>query len=278
MALFRALETARGPDALFSDPFAPLVLGRRLRLLLPLARLPAGRRIIARVIDRRSPGARESGIARTRLIDDWLAQAVQAGSDQVVLLGAGFDARAHRLGFLRGLRVFELDRAAVIDAKASAARRFGGAPVDVRRVAIDLLRGDLGQALGPAGFVRDVPTCFVWEGVTNYLDAAAVDDVLGQIASSSAPGSRLIFTYVHAGLLDGSHDFPGGAEALRAVERAGEPWTFGFDPEELPIHLQRFGLRLISDLGSLEYRQRYRGPTDSGHGYGFYRAVLAELA
>ncbi len=49
---------------------------------------------------------------------------------------------------------------------------------------------------------------FVWEGVTNYLTAAAVDATLAVISDLAAPGSAIVFTYVHAGVLDGSVAFP----------------------------------------------------------------------
>ena len=55
--------------------------------------------MLTRYIDRRWPGARTSGIARTRLIDDWIGESI-GQAEQVVLLGAGFDTRAWRLAAL----------------------------------------------------------------------------------------------------------------------------------------------------------------------------------
>ena len=42
-----------------------------------------------------------------------------------------------------------------------------------------------------------------------------------------------MLTYVHAGVLDGTADFPEAARWLHNVARAGEPWTFGLRPEEV---------------------------------------------
>ena len=64
---------------------------------------------MARFIDRRWPGARTSGVARTRLIDDAVAAALRDGIDQVLILGAGFDCRAYRLPGIERARVFEID-------------------------------------------------------------------------------------------------------------------------------------------------------------------------
>ncbi|EOD69003.1 methyltransferase, partial [Amycolatopsis vancoresmycina DSM 44592] len=94
VALFRALETRRR-DRLFADDLAIRFLPARYRWLVRSAALPPLGHRIARIIDRRYPGGpRTSAVARTRLIDDLLAA---AEPDQALLLGAGYDSRAHRL-------------------------------------------------------------------------------------------------------------------------------------------------------------------------------------
>ena len=44
----------------------------------------------------------------------------------------------------------------------------------------------------------------------------------------------LVFTYVHAGVLDGPVAFFGAKNLLCDVAELGEPWTFGLDPEKFP--------------------------------------------
>ena len=97
MAMFRASEHARAPDArAFADPLAAALLPGNFGWRQDFSRLRPAAALLNNYIDRRWPGARTSGIARTQLIDDWIAEA--AGEiDQVVLLGAGFDTRAWRL-------------------------------------------------------------------------------------------------------------------------------------------------------------------------------------
>ena len=103
MALFRAQESAL-PERkrLFNDPFAVSFLGPMLRAVSRLFRVPLLRSLLARFIDARWPRARTSGIARTRLIDDWASDEVAGGAQQVLILGAGFDSRAWRLLAFRG--------------------------------------------------------------------------------------------------------------------------------------------------------------------------------
>jgi len=277
MALFRALESVKRPRArrLFQDPFAPLFLSPAVAAALRLARLPGLGALVPWLIDRRWPGARSSGVARTRLIDDAVAWALGNQVEQIVLLGAGFDCRALRLPNIERARVFELDQAPVIRRKVERLSRRGVASDrHVVRVALDFERDSLEQALSDADFAREQPAFFVWEGVTNYLNAEAVDRVLGYVAQA-APGSRILFTYVHRGAIDGSVGFVGLGRLGRTLSRVGEPWTFGIDPAHIADYLLERGLSLIEDVGAADYRARYDQP---GRGYEFYRAALAEVA
>jgi len=277
MALFRALESV-GPSRarLFHDPFAISFLRPPLRAVVAASRIPVLGRLIPWLIDRRWPGARSSGVARTRLIDDDLTDAVRRGTRQVVILGAGFDCRAYRLPGLHGVRVFEVDHPQTQAAKQIwCKRRFGQPPATVAFAAVDFDRQSLAEGLTAAGFDAAAPTFFVWEGVTNYLSEPAVDSTL-RFIGSTAPGSQVLFTYVHRGLIDGTGSFPGTERLTRTLRQVGERWTFGFEPGEVPAYLAARGLRLIEDIGAQEYRARYLPGGASITGYEFYRAALAE--
>jgi methyltransferase (TIGR00027 family) len=147
---------------------------------------------------------------------------------------------------------------------------------DVRRVSVDFQKDNLGQRLVEAGYSANLRTLFIWEGVTNYLDAESVDAVFNFFAETASPGSRIIFTYVHAGVLDGRFDAHGLARLTAVLRAYGEPWTFGFKPEELPAYLAKRGIRLLIDLGATEYRRKYMPSANKVVGYEFYRAALAE--
>jgi len=277
MALFRALESVRRPASarLFDDPFAPAFLGPSLRAVVAVSRLPVVRRIVPRYIDHRWPGARSSGIARTRLIDDLLGEALRDGVEQVVILGAGFDCRAYRIAGVERCRVFEVDHPATQAVKtARLGRLLGALPAHVVFVPLDFGQQAIDRALNASGFDRSARAVYIWEGVTNYLTEAAVDATLRHFATA-ASGSRLLFTYVHRGLLDGSAAFEGTEELVATLRRADEPWTFGIDPATLPAFLAARGLALAADMGAADYRARYLGRAMSG--YEFYRAAVAEV-
>ena len=277
MALFRALETLRPPqERLFADPLAEHFLGSWGRALVIVARVPFARRLVERVVDRRWPGARTSAIARTRLIDDAVGLAINGGATQLVLLGAGFDSRPYRLGVGRA-RIFELDQPATQKRKIQGIEaRFGSSAKSVVYIPVDFQTQTVDSALRAKGFDPDALSLVVWEGVTNYLSEGAVDVTLRSVAKAVAPGSAMVFTYVHRGLLDGSVEFAGGAQILEQVRAAHEPWTCGFEPRDLPSYLAARGWTLIDDLSADEYRARYFGAAARlMSGYSFYRAVLA---
>ena len=272
VALYRALETVeRRRPPLFQDPYAIRFLSPGLGRAVRAAQRPAIHSLIARYADHRAPGARTSAIGRTKIIDDVLRSSVAAGVGQVVILGAGFDCRAHRLPELAGVSVFEVDRP---DTQAEKRARLSGAREDVYYVAVDFLRESVAERLGDAGWAAEAPTCFVWEGVTNYLTAAAVEEMLAWIGGT-ASGGTLVFTYIHGGLLDGSVHFAGGSRIMQNVRTLGEPWTFGLRPSEVGPLLERFGLTLREDLGADDYRRR-TGLTNLS-GYAFYRLAVADV-
>jgi methyltransferase (TIGR00027 family) len=278
MALFRALESGRpARERVFYDPFARVVLPRGLRVVADVAAFSLLQPAILSFIDLRWPGARTSAVARTRLIDDWLTQAVERGAGQVVFLGAGFDARPWRLPSLRSAAIFEVDHPDTLAARRTRLASLVPEGPAIRSAPIDFNRQRLGEILAGAGFDPARRAVIVWEGVSNYLDADAVDAVL-RWAGSLAPGGRLIFTYVHRGAIDGTTSFDGWERIVRAVNRAGEPWTFGLLPEEVPSYLADRGLQLIEDLGADAYRARVMRPQGpAARGYAFYRAALAEV-
>lgn len=246
-ALFRALEARRpAPARIADDPLAVHFLSPEFRLLAEAARLPQARRLLEMVIDDRWPCVRPGVVARTRLIDQVVLREL-GRARQLLILGAGFDTRAWRLPGMDQVRVFELDHPATQAAKQRALRRGGRSAAHVSFVPVVFGAGDPAQALTAAGFAAGARDLVLWEGVTNYLDGEAVDATFALLASMLGSGSLVLFTYVDAGMLDGSVLFAGAQTTMRAVRRVGEPFTFGFVPSQLPGYLAGRGFELLSD-------------------------------
>jgi methyltransferase (TIGR00027 family) len=223
-------------------------LGRRHPLLRPLLRMAALPLL---------PGAAYMQV-RTRLIDDELCRFVAGGGRQVVILGAGFDARALRLRAMLGnSRVFEIDHPATQQLKRA---RFGDGPATY--VAWDFERDPLSELparLAAVGHAAALPTLTVWEGVTAYLTEAAVVAAAAAVRAYSAPGSRLSFTYFDRDVIDR----PALAERLVAalVRRHGEPFRFGWAPAALAAWWQAHGFRVIADDEMKEAARRLLPPS-----------------
>jgi methyltransferase (TIGR00027 family) len=277
VAFYRALETDEPQrEPLFRDALAEAFLPCRLRAALRLARVPPLRAALLAYADRRALGARSSAICRTRFIDDLVRREAADGARQLVILGAGYDSRAHRLSELAAETVFEVDRRetqlhkrAILDRLARPTNRC------VVYIEVDFQRDDLAARLAAAGWDRAARTTFVWEGVTNYLTERAVEDVVAFVGGA-APGGALVFTYVHRGVIEGSTWFDGGDKLLANVRRLGEPWTFGLDPSGCASFVARFGLAIEEDLGANDYRARYGWIGQRG--YSFYRVALVRVA
>lgn len=277
-ALFRALESGqRSRRRLFDDPLARSFLTPPLSLAGQLARLPGLRALLPWLLDRRWPGVRSSVVARTRLIDDEIAAAL-GQVEQLVVLGAGFDARPYRMPALQRLSVFEVDHPDTQAAKRRVLERaLTRSPSHVRFVPCDFQSRDLGSAMAEAGYRASAPTFILWEGVTNYLTEAAVDATLRWCARA-APGSIVLFTYVHRDILTRPHAFVGTKNLFASLERAGERFTFGLTPSELPDFLAERGLSLERDVGAAEYRERYFGEAARRmRGHEFYRVAVARV-
>lgn len=189
VAASRAIETHR-PDALARDPLAE----HFVRAAPDSADWP--------VHPDKVPGGDSDPLwgrlgryfaLRTRALDDHLIGAVGAGARQVVLLGAGLDARAYRLAWPPGVTVYEIDTAGVLAFKRAVLDRAGAVPTaDRRTLAADLCE-DWAAALLGTGFVPSAPTAWLAEGLLLYLPARAERRLIAAVDRLSAPGSSLAY-------------------------------------------------------------------------------------
>ena len=193
---------------------------------------------------------RRSGLTivpRTISIDEAIRE---HAAGQVVVLGAGLDARAWRMSELARATVFEVDHLA---SQQDKLRRVADLAPTARRVVpvvVDLASDRLGPALESGGFDRRVVTTWVWEGVVPYLSAEQVRATVAQIAELSAPGSRLIVNYQAKSWVTTVM-----RAAMRLVLRvarqpdpmAGEPWRSLWRPDTMRKMMTRHGFDVISD-------------------------------
>lgn len=206
---------------------------------------------------------------RTAAIDAVLAD----GFDQVVLLGAGLDARAYRLPSLARAHVFEVDhpasqamkRARVVDLSPRCAR--------LDHVAADFSKDDLGSCLKQAGFDAHRRTAWVLEGVTMYLAPSMTFSLLDAVGALSAPDSRLAVTYARPpeGVLENA--FWRTFEI--AVDVFGEPASATYTTHAFHTHLRDAGLEPLEDDCSVDWAERFGASRTLAHVFRAERLVVA---
>lgn len=208
VAAARALASAEA-NPLISDPFAaPLVRAVGIDFFTRLVDGTLNPAVAAEAESAAGPMTAVMAV-RTRFFDDFFLQAADAGVRQSVILAAGLDSRAYRLGWPPGSVVFEIDQPDVIEFKSATLAGLGARPTAVRRaVAVDL-RDDWPAALRASGFDETKPTAWSAEGLLVYLPPDAQDRLFDHITALSAPGSRVATEY-----------HPDGAAALGASNQS----------------------------------------------------------
>lgn len=278
MALSRALESRKAPgERICFDPFAERFLGPGYKLALLARPLRDG---VERQIERLFAGHHWYVIARTRYFDDFLQQQLAGGAEQLVVLGAGYDSRAQRFADRLGqAAVFEVDHPATSAAKAAKVRQLlGGARNPVTYVPVDFNVEKLADRLRQSGYQDGRKTVFLWEGVTPYLSAAAVDEVLAFIRSSAAAGSAVLFDYVIQSLLEGRCEMRGARNEFEKMSRSAEPLTFGIAEGHAAAFLAARGFREVVDVGAAELQARYFSSYPERYIKPWWRMVYATVA
>jgi methyltransferase (TIGR00027 family) len=188
-----------------------------------------------------------------------MERAVRGGVTQLVILGAGFDTRAHRFTeLLQDVAVIEVDYGATQEYKRRRVEAaLGGAPANVVYAPIDFAREGLGDTLRAAGFERGRRTYFICEGLSMYVPEEGMRETLRAIGTESAPGSGLLLEYFNRGGLDLLRKYPTGM-VKNAIDW-GEPFVFGVPDGQDQEFFREAGLELGETLkiSGMEAMTRY---------------------
>ncbi|WP_172831279.1 SAM-dependent methyltransferase [Mycobacterium asiaticum] len=135
---------------------------------------------------------------RTVFYDNRVLNAIDAGCRQIVLLGAGFDGRAFRLGLPGEATVFEMDQASVLGFKERILLQHNLVPSCPRVTLAADLREEIAGPLMAAGFRPDQRTLWIAEGLLMYFTQAEANRLLDRVSALSAVGSHFISEYFTA--------------------------------------------------------------------------------
>ncbi len=259
----RLIETlAKSDKRVINDPYADrFVMGAGFIKLM-------GHKFSAWFGKKLAPGLHEHLIARTRFIDDLIEKAANSGAEQYVILGAGYDLRAHRLDLPSSLRIFEVDQAEVQARKRSKLPENITNAANVTYVTVDFTHQSLAEQLTAAGFDKSKPTIFTLEGVSQYITKEAVSSTIEELATLIQTTSATFFISYVDELLNKDPEacfgtgYPNAARRAETIKilsaKVGEPWISFYTAEEIASLLSRNGFSVtenvtVEDLNSLYF-------------------------
>lgn len=204
-------------------------------------------------------------VARSRFVEDLVAEQAGHGVGQYVILGAGLDTFAQRRPEIASrLQVFEIDRPGPQAWKRQRLTELGyGIPDWLGLVPVDFEAGaSWRERLVAAGFDTSQPAVATSTGVSMYLTREANAATLRELATL-APGSTLVMTFqLPLDLLD-EEDRPARLFAENGARASGTPFISFFSPPDMMILARDAGFTDVAHVSAAMLNQRYfAGRTD----------------
>lgn len=202
---------------------------------------------------------RASIVARARFVEDLVAEQVDAGLAQFVLLGAGLDTFAQRHPELASrLRTFEIDQPGTQGWKRRRIAELGLAvPPSLAFVPVDFEAGaSWWDQLGAAGFDPERRAVVASTGVSVYLTVPAIVDTVRRVAAF-APGSTLVLSFMIPLDAVDADERPALLGAERGARAAGTPWLSFFTPGDLVELVRDAGFPEVRHVSPDELAERY---------------------
>jgi methyltransferase (TIGR00027 family) len=188
------------------------------------------------------PGQFEAFGHRKAFCERRVRDGIDAGTVQVLVLGAGYDTMGWRLApEFTGVNFFEIDHPATARLKAKGIEAMGKRD-NLHLIAEDLGKRGLEEVLDEnESWDRAAQTVIVAEGLVMYLPAAAVRDLFAQCNAVTGVGSRIAFSYIPTAKDGRPNAGPHTGLVLWILKAGGEPWLWSVRPEELGSFLERTG-------------------------------------
>jgi len=261
----RLIETlAKSDERVINDPYADrFVIGASFIKLM-------GHRLNVWLGQKVVPGFHEHLISRTRFIDDLIKKGAASGVEQYVILGAGYDSRAHRLELPSSLRIFEVDQPEVQARKRSKLPKELPNSGNVTYVNVDFTHQSLTEQLMDAGFDQSKSTVITLEGVSQYITKEAVSSTIKEIANLTQKANSIFFiSYVDECLNTNPEacfgkGYPKATKRAEIIKylsaKAGEPWISFYPAEEVENVLLKNGYFIEENLTLTNLNCQYFAP------------------
>lgn len=204
-------------------------------------------------------GMYEYVISRTKYIDSKFVEALRDGTEQILILGAGFDSRGIRFGdSAKDAKVFELDAPATQTAKINRYKERGiKTPDSLVFIPIDFDKQTIPDRLSACGFERGKKCLFIMEGLTMYLKPESVANLFKIIHEYAGDGSRIVFDFIYDSVLRGENLYEGEKELYESVSSNNEGFCFGIEKGTVDEFLAGFGFEALEIMNATRLEDMY---------------------
>ena len=261
----RYIETLAKPEhRVINDPYSKsFVVGSGVMKFM-------GHKLNSWLTQKIAPGFHEHLISRTRFVDELVEKCSKVGKQQYVILGAGYDSRAHRLDLSPSLKIFEVDQKEVQERKLSKLPTDVPNSENITYVSVDFSNQSLSEQLLDAGFDKSKSTVFTLEGVAQYVSNEALTSIIKEVGILSKNNESIFFlSYVNE-LLSKNPEACFGrgyrnpekkAALIQSLsKKAGEPWISLYSDEEIENLLALNGFSVEENLTFAELNSRFFAP------------------
>merc|ERR1712168_1082407 len=174
----------------------------------------------------------------------------------IVLLGAGFDSKFHRLNIPNNVKLYEIDIRPTQEAKLAGLSRAKKAGLKINEsvvfLAVDFNTENFVDKLIENGFDCSAKTLFLWEGVTYYLNAEAVESTLDGIRTR-VPNADIY--------CDVSRPFDENSKLemhiKQKLDSIGEPFIFSVESDKIESYFTEHGFKILKLLDAKEIENVY---------------------
>ncbi|MEL7468126.1 MAG: class I SAM-dependent methyltransferase [Pseudomonadota bacterium] len=206
-----------------------------------------------------SPSTRATMTARSRIVEDAVAENAVRGPLQYVIFGAGLDTFAYRRSAeLEHVAVYEVDYASTQNWKRQKLAEVGVAiPGNTKLIDVDFETEAFEEKLGGAGLDAETPTVFSLLGVSQYITTTAFRDLAARTTTFVSGHCELILNFIPPvnTLPDAS------AEAVRTIAEKsaeqGEPFVSFYTWEQIEAVLTDAGFIEVEHFDPPKVRRLY---------------------
>ena len=204
-------------------------------------------------------GIYEYVIARTKYIDNIFKESIENGIEQILLFGSGFDTWAVRFAVKNmKTKIFELDTLYTQTAKINQFKKRGiSIPENTILISIDFNVDSVSEKLESSGFKRNKTTLFIMEGIIQYLNKEAVDELFKLLYELAEPESKVVFDYIYASVLRKENIYYGEKDIYKKVNSVQEPWLFGIEKGGMEAFVKNYNFSLIQNLDSEDLEKMF---------------------